>query len=84
MHVHHDPELHDICGSIAKRCSRELKKAADGGARSSQEKKRERDLRGDENAPAMVCGSRDQTNPSARQHTCRVVTRETQCGDKPE
>src|SRR5260370_9679103 len=52
LHVHHDPELHDICGSIAKRYLRELKKTPHRSARGSHEKKRERDLGGDENAPA--------------------------------
>ena len=84
LHVHHDPELHDICRRIAKRYLFELKKAADGSTRGSHEKKRECDLRGDENAPAVFRGSSDNTNLSAGEHTCRIVTRETQCGDKTE
>ena len=84
LHVHHDPELHDIRRSIAKRYLFELKKAADGRTRRGHEKKRDRDLRGDKNAPALFCGSTDNANPPAWKHTCRIVTRETPCGDKTE
>jgi hypothetical protein len=54
----------------------------DGGGFSGHEKKRERDLRGDENAPAMPCGSRG--NAPAGEHTRGIVTRETQCGNQTE
>jgi hypothetical protein len=77
-----DAEPHDICWIVTKRHMHELKKAADGGARSGHEKKRERDLRGDENAPAMPCGSSDNAPPG--EHTRGIVTGKTQCGDKTE
>ena len=84
VHVQHDAELHDICGIVAKRRPHEPKKAADGGARRGHEKKRERDLRGDENAPAMLCGSSDNADLPAGEHMRGIATRETQCGDKTE
>ena len=84
LEVQQDAKLHDICGIVAKRHLHKPKKAADGGARSGHEKKRERDLRGDENAPAMFCGSSGNANLPAGEHTRGIVTRETQCGGKTE
>jgi len=56
----------------------------DGGSRRGYAKKCERDLRSDQNAPAMLCRSSNAANLPARRHTCGIVTRETQCGDKTE
>ena len=84
MDVQHDAELHDICGIVAERQLHKFKKAADGGARSGHEKKRERDLRRDENAPSMLCGSSDSANLPAGEHRRGIATRETQCGDETE
>ena len=78
------PTAITFAGSVAKRHLHELKKAADGSARSAHEKKRERDLRGDENAPAMLCGSGDNANLPAGAHALWVATRQAQCGDKTE
>src|SRR6202044_1312188 len=80
--VQRDAELHDVGGIVAEGHLREPQKAADGGARSGHKKKRERDLRGDENTPAMFCGSSGNANLSAGKHTRGIMTRETQCGDK--
>jgi len=82
--VQRDTELHDIGGIIAEGHLREPQKAADGSARGRHEKKGERDLRRDENAPAMFCRSSNNANLSAGEHTRGIVTRETQCGDKTE
>src|ERR1700691_3262589 len=82
--VQRDAELHDVGGIVAEGHLREPQKAADGGARSGYKKKRERDLRGDENAPAMFCGSSDNANLPAGEHTRGIATREAQCGDKTE
>jgi hypothetical protein len=55
-----------------------------GGARSGRDKKPERDLHDDENAPAMLCASSDNANLPAGEHTRAIATRKTQCGDKTE
>src|SRR5271170_5375449 len=82
LDVQHDADLHDICGIVAQRHLHEFEKAADGSARCGHEKKRERDLGGDENAPAMLCRSSDNANLPAWEHMRGIVTRETECGDK--
>ncbi len=82
--VRTDSEPHDICGIVAKRRSHEPKKAADGGSRSGHEKKCERDLRGDENAPAALCRSSHNASLPAGEHARGIATRETQCGNKTE
>src|SRR6202453_1694472 len=79
-----DAELHDICGIVAEGHLCEPKKAADGSARGGHKKKRERDLRRDENAPAMLCRSSDHANLPARESARRIVARETQCGGETE
>ena len=56
----------------------------DGGARRGHEKKREGDLRRDENAPAMLSRSSDHASLPARETARRIVARETQCGGKTE
>lgn len=84
LDVQHDADLHDICGIVAQRHLHEFEKAADGGARCGHEKKRERDLRGDENAPAMLCRSSDKASLPAESHTRGIVARETQCRDETE
>ena len=82
LDVEPDVELHDICRVVSKWHVHKLEKAAGGGARGGHEKQRERDLRGDENAPAMPCVSRG--DAPAREHTRGIVTRETQCGNQTE
>src|SRR5262252_1325426 len=82
MQLHAD--LHHTCGIVAQRSLHELEKAADGGARSGHQKKRERDLRRDENAPAMPAGSSDHANLPARESARWIVARETQCWSKTE
>src|SRR5215471_3567826 len=82
--VQRDAELHDVGGIVAEGHLREPEKAADGGARRGHKKKRERDLRRDENAPAMLCRSSDHASLPARQSTRRIVARETQCGGETE
>src|ERR1041384_2414517 len=52
--VQPDAELHDVCGIVAEGHLHKLEKAVDGGARRGHEKKREGDLRRDENTPAML------------------------------
>src|ERR1700679_2291633 len=82
--VQRDAELHDVGRIVAEGHLRKPQKAADGSARGGHKKKRERDLRGDENAPAMVSGSSDNAKQPAGQHTRGIATRETQCGEKTE
>jgi hypothetical protein len=77
-------DLHDIGGIVAKGHLREPQKAADGSAGSGHQKKRERDLRGDENAPATPCRGSDHASLPARESARWIVARETQCGDKTE
>src|SRR5215469_17577003 len=74
MGVQRNADRHDICGIVTKRHLHKPEKAADGRAPGGHEKKCERDLRGDENAPAMLCGSSDNANVPAREHTRGIVT----------
>src|SRR6266567_1892398 len=72
-----DAELHDVGGIVAEGHLREPQKAADGSARGGHKKKRDRDLRRDENAPAMFCRSSDNASLPARESARRIVARET-------
>ena len=56
----------------------------DGGARRGHEKKREGDMRRDENTPAMLSRSSDHASLPARERARRIVARETQCGGETE
>src|SRR5215831_16814851 len=67
-------------GIVAEGHLREPEKTPDGSARGGHKKKRERDLRRDENAPAMLFRSSDHASLPARESTRRIVARETQCG----
>ena len=82
--VQRDAELHDVGGIVAEGHLREPQKAADGSARGGHKKKRERDLRRDENAPATPCRSSDHASLPARESARRIVARETQRGGETE
>src|SRR5947209_20551987 len=79
-----DNDHHGIRRIVAKLRPHEPKKAADGGTRSGHEKKRERHLGGDENAPAMLRGSSDSANLPVGKHMRGIAPGKTQCRDKSE
>jgi hypothetical protein len=82
--VHHDAGLHDVIGLVPEWELGEIEKAADGGARCCHKKESECDLRGDERAPAMLCGRGGETMHACGQSPGEVRARETQRRDDTE